>query len=117
MHYEKNGASCMQKRSQKLLERIPRHKRNGLLDAIHFSKKIWTNDVKTTRPVTLDHCFGRIVLDNAIGIDRPWASVVKAPAIKNMNAEQLTAAIKLGKEVFLLPGSNPRARITIVLHL
>jgi len=47
-------------------------------------------------PVVLDHCFARIVLDNAVGIDRPWAEVVKAPATKNMSLEQLRAAISLG---------------------
>lgn len=50
-------------------------------------------------PVVLDHCFARIILDNAVGIDRPWAEVVKAPAIKNMSAEQLRAAINLGWEI------------------
>lgn len=36
-------------------------------------------------PVHLDHCFARIALDNAVGIDRPWTAVVKSPAVKNMD--------------------------------
>jgi len=48
-------------------------------------------------PVVLDHCFARIVLDNAVGVDKPWAEVVKAPATKNMSEAQLQAAISLGE--------------------
>ena len=50
--------------------------------------------------MTLDHCFARIVLDNAVGVDRPWADKVKAPAIKYMSLEQLDAAVKLGNDVW-----------------
>lgn len=50
-------------------------------------------------PVQLDHCFARIVLDNAVGKDRPWAQVVKSPAYKNMNRQQLAAAIELGEKL------------------
>ncbi|PNS15586.1 F-box protein pof12 [Sphaceloma murrayae] len=50
-------------------------------------------------PVVLDHCFARIVLDNVVGGDRPWNQVIKAPAYKNMTAEQLEAAIKLGNGI------------------
>ncbi|SMY26702.1 unnamed protein product [Zymoseptoria tritici ST99CH_1A5] len=52
-----------------------------------------------TWPVYLDHCFARIVLDNAVGKDRPWTEVVKAPAIKNMTEVQLEDAIRLAEEV------------------
>jgi hypothetical protein len=47
-------------------------------------------------PVFLDHCFARIILDNAVGIDKPWPAVVSSPAVKNMSMEQLEAAIQLG---------------------
>lgn len=50
-------------------------------------------------PVYLDHCFARIMLDNAVGVDRPWTEVVKAPAVKNMTKDQLEAAIWLAERV------------------
>lgn len=50
-------------------------------------------------PVVLDHCFARIILDNAVGQDRPWAEVVKAPATKNMTETQLNAALKMGRRI------------------
>ncbi|KAK6428123.1 hypothetical protein LTR95_015736 [Oleoguttula sp. CCFEE 5521] len=50
-------------------------------------------------PVFLDHCFARIVLDNAVGIDKPWTEVVKSPAVKNMSEEQLTSAISLAEKL------------------
>ena len=55
--------------------------------------------VQSTWPVYLDHCFARIVLDNAVGVDRPWTAVVKQPAVKNMTTEQLGAAIALAERV------------------
>ena len=39
-------------------------------------------------PVQLDHCFGRIILDNVIGVDQPWTAKLKSPAIRNMTEEQ-----------------------------
>lgn len=50
-------------------------------------------------PVYLDHCFARIVLDNAVGVEKPWTETIKAPAIKNMSEAQLKAAIKLAEGV------------------
>lgn len=51
-------------------------------------------------PVHLDHCFARIILDNAIGEGtEPWTSILKAPAVRNMSVAQLRAAIKLGEEI------------------
>lgn len=50
-------------------------------------------------PVHLDHCFARIILDNAVGRDKPWMSVVEAPAVRHMTAEQLQAAISLAEQV------------------
>ncbi|KAI4277904.1 MAG: hypothetical protein LQ337_001450 [Flavoplaca oasis] len=50
-------------------------------------------------PVHLDHCFARIILDNIIGIDRPWTSRLASPALKNMTHEQLEKCIALGKAI------------------
>lgn len=49
--------------------------------------------------VHLDHCFARIILDNAVGISKPWNQVVKAPAVRNMTAEQLHDALALGEKL------------------
>jgi len=50
-------------------------------------------------PVVLDHCFARIILDNVVGIDRPWTQVLKSPAYKNMTEDQLKAAIDVGEKI------------------
>jgi len=50
-------------------------------------------------PVYLDHCFARIILDNAIGSDRPWTEVIKSPAVKNMTTDQFRNAIELGEKI------------------
>jgi O-6-methylguanine DNA methyltransferase len=50
-------------------------------------------------PVHLDHCFARIILDNAIGIDRPWNQVIGSPAVRTMTVEQLRCALELGERV------------------
>lgn len=50
-------------------------------------------------PVQLDHCFARIILDNAVGRDRPWNQVLKSPAYKHMSREQLDSAIALGQKL------------------
>ena len=47
----------------------------------------------------IDHCFARIILDSVIGLDAPWTTKLKAPAWKNMSAEQLTSAIALGRQI------------------
>ena len=48
-------------------------------------------------PVRFDHCFARILLDNAVG--RPWREVVKPPAWRNTPAPTLAQAIALGEAV------------------
>jgi O-6-methylguanine DNA methyltransferase len=50
-------------------------------------------------PVHLDHCFARIILDNAVGVDKPWTKAVKSPAVRNMTMEQLRDALMLGERV------------------
>ncbi|MBH5322238.1 GCN5-related N-acetyltransferase [Erythrobacter sp. JGD-13] len=46
-------------------------------------------------PVRFDHCFQRILLDNACG--QPWREVIAAPAYRNADAELLERAITLGE--------------------
>ncbi|SFL21719.1 GNAT family N-acetyltransferase [Methylobacterium pseudosasicola] len=48
-------------------------------------------------PVHLDHCFARILLDNACG--GPWRDSVKPPAHATMSADGLEHAIALGEAV------------------
>jgi O-6-methylguanine DNA methyltransferase len=55
------------------------------------AQKVW--------PVSLDHCFARIILDNAVGKDVPWMSKIKSPAYKNMTGEQLRDAITMGEGI------------------
>ena len=46
-------------------------------------------------PVRFDHCFQRILLDNAV--DRPWREVIAAPAYREAPDRVLEAAIALGE--------------------
>ena len=48
-------------------------------------------------PVRFDHCFARILLDNACG--RPWREVVVPPAWRHMPAATLAEALALGERV------------------
>lgn len=57
------------------------------------------DEAQTTWPVVLDHCFARIVLDNSIGIDKPWTKVLPSPAYKHMSEAQLRAAITLAERI------------------
>jgi O-6-methylguanine DNA methyltransferase len=50
-------------------------------------------------PVHLDHCFARIILDNAVGVDKPWTKAIKSPAVRNMTVGQLHDALALGEMV------------------
>lgn len=51
-------------------------------------------------PVTLDHCFARIILDNTVGRGvLQWDNVIDRPAVKNMNESQLQEAIALGEKI------------------
>jgi RimJ/RimL family protein N-acetyltransferase len=52
---------------------------------------------RTDWPVRLDHCFARILLDNACG--GPWRESVAPPAWVNMPEERLAAALDLGEAV------------------
>ncbi|KAL8714917.1 MAG: hypothetical protein Q9220_001430 [cf. Caloplaca sp. 1 TL-2023] len=55
--------------------------------------------VQKSWPVHVDHCFGRIILDNVIGQDSPWTSKLQSPAVKHMTSEQLRQCIALGSEI------------------
>lgn len=51
-------------------------------------------------PVTLDHCFARIILDNTVGEGQEqWDKRLNKPAVKNMSDEQLLAAIELAEKI------------------
>ena len=46
-------------------------------------------------PVRFDHCFARILLDNALG--RPWRELVPPPAWRNAPEADLARALALGE--------------------
>ncbi len=48
-------------------------------------------------PVHLDHCFQRILLDNAVGTK--WNEDIPAPAYRNASDDVLARAIALGEAV------------------
>lgn len=51
-------------------------------------------------PVTLDHCFGRIILDKVVGRGEvPWTQCIRSPAIRTMSDDQVEACIKLGERI------------------
>ena len=52
---------------------------------------------RTDWPVSLDHCFARILLDNAY--NRPWRENVKPPAWRNTPIGTLENAIALGEAI------------------
>ena len=67
---------------------------------VHLPKLAKARDpVQAHWPVQLDHCFARIILDNAVGRDRPWTETIKSPAYKNMTRTQLEDAIDLGERL------------------
>ena len=56
-------------------------------------------DLATVRgwPVRFDHCFQRILLDNAVGAK--WRDVIDAPAYRNASDAVLERAIALAEAV------------------
>jgi O-6-methylguanine DNA methyltransferase len=51
-------------------------------------------------PVSLDHCFARIILDNTIGEGaQQWDKVIKKPAVQHMTPTQFRSAIDLGRDI------------------
>ncbi|WP_298918333.1 hypothetical protein [uncultured Algimonas sp.] len=73
-------------------------------------------------PVYLDHCFARILLDNAFGM--MWRKVIEPPAWRNTPLPVLQTAIDLGEDVLadradlwalndaslIMRGKKPRGR-------
>ncbi len=53
--------------------------------------------VRPDWPVRLDHCFARILLDNACG--GPWRDHAAPPAWRTMPADRLAVAVDLGEAV------------------
>ncbi|MDG6078436.1 GCN5-related N-acetyltransferase [Erythrobacter litoralis] len=47
-------------------------------------------------PVQFDHCFQRILLDNAVG--GKWKDAIASPAYRNATDVQLQTAIELGRK-------------------
>ena len=47
-------------------------------------------------PIHLDHCFQRVLLDNAVGA--PWRTAIPSPAWRNADDATLRRAIELGEE-------------------
>ncbi|MEE4207575.1 MAG: GCN5-related N-acetyltransferase [Erythrobacter sp.] len=47
-------------------------------------------------PVRFDHCFQRILLDNAVG--GPWRDTITPPAYRNIDSITLARAIGLGED-------------------
>ena len=52
-------------------------------------------------PISLDHCFMRVCLDNALGA--PWPTIINRPAIKHLSDEQLLAAISVAQSLVQTP--------------
>ncbi len=48
-------------------------------------------------PIRFDHCFARVLLDNACG--RPWRDVINPPAWSNAEDRVLSEAIAFGEAV------------------
>ena len=58
-------------------------------------------------PVRFDHCFQRILLDNAVG--GRWYDHIARPAYRNASDDQLREAIRLGKAALM--GKEDLARL------
>lgn len=55
------------------------------------------SDAQPRWPVHLNHCFGRIILDNICA--RPWREVIEPPAVRNMTPGQLEQAVQVGEGI------------------
>lgn len=55
------------------------------------------SDAQPRWPVHLNHCFGRIILDNIC--QRPWREIIDPPAVTNMSVGQLGKAVKVGEGI------------------
>jgi hypothetical protein len=57
--------------------------------------------VQSNWPITKDHCFARIILDNIH--QAKWSTKTKKPAYKNMTDEELEKAIFLAQTIIRKP--------------
>ena len=48
-------------------------------------------------PIRLDHCFGRVILDEVYG--RPWREVLRPPAWRRMDLDALHRACTLASDI------------------
>ena len=56
-------------------------------------------------PIRRDHCFMRVCLDVSFG--QPWRELVGPPAIRNLTAAQLRAAIAVAERIVAEPALLP----------
>lgn len=56
-------------------------------------------------PIRFDHCFMRVCLDNALG--RPWHEAVRRPAVRQLELDQLRAAIQVAEGIVACPATLP----------
>ncbi|WP_126665466.1 GCN5-related N-acetyltransferase [Croceibacterium ferulae] len=63
-------------------------------------------------PITLDHCFARVLLDNAVG-GCWYAAIPRRPAYRHATDAQLAAAVALGRQAAAgtldMEGANARS--------
>ncbi|WPH02074.1 Hypothetical protein R9X50_00492900 [Acrodontium crateriforme] len=83
---------------EKGLVALQAHWKHLYQDVLPTASKL-KDPVQKSWPVVNDHCFARIVLDNAVGKDKPWHEVLDAPAYKNMTREQLESAVDLAERI------------------
>ena len=52
-------------------------------------------------PITFDHCFMRVCLDEALGT--PWTTAIARPAIRSMSINQLAAVVGVAEAIVAQP--------------
>ncbi len=73
---------------------------------LHLTRAVLPGMAAARRwPIRLDHCFMRVCLDSALG--RPWHEVVRRPAVRHLDAEQLRAAVAVAERIVADPDSLP----------
>ncbi len=67
---------------------------------LHYAKSVLPSIAaakKNTWPISHDHCFMRVILDNIC--ERAWYEIIPSPAYKNLTKEQASAALNLAKQI------------------
>lgn len=65
---------------------------------LHLTRTVLPGMAAAQRwPIRFDHCFMRVCLDNALG--RPWPEVVRRPAIRHLDLDQLRAAVAVAERI------------------